>query len=102
MIQVVITYHATGAQVSFTPGNDNFTYWVYQKVKASRWRKEADKDIADNVSDDEAEYIEQLATAQAATGDQVRLEVIGRPVSMGRPVKNKPEPEPENRQMSLF
>lgn len=101
MIHVIIICHATGARASFTPENKNFTYWTFQKIEASRWRKEDGKFITDNLTDEEAEYIEQLAKAQASSGDQVKLEVIGKPVPLAKPVKKKPEPE-EGEQISLF
>ena len=100
MIHVVITYHATGVRASVTLGNDNFTYWVYQKIEHSRWRKEDNKFSVDDLTDEEADYLEQLAQAQSETGDQVRLEVRGKPVSMGGTVKKRPVVETP--QMSLF
>lgn len=104
MIRVTIIYHATGIRVEFTPGNANFSSWLAKKIPNPRWHgiDPGKIDLAiDDLTEEEAEYIEQLAIAQAASGDQVKLEVIGKPIPLAMPVKTKSEPE-ENKQIHLF
>ncbi len=73
-----IRYAESAIFFDFQPGCVNFDYWLAKKVQAERWKQTGEGiRIGCEVTEEEAKYIENIATCQWGPGG---IEVIGKPV----------------------
>jgi hypothetical protein len=80
MITVRIFYNPDGIRAEYTPGNANFSSWMFRKFGDWRQIEEGRLDLyRDGLTPDDALYIEQLAKAQKESGDAVELIIKGKP-----------------------